>query len=118
MAPKVTTAGLARVAAAVLADTPYAAVGTGTTAPAAGDTTLEAETDRVAVTTQVQTGAQAEWRTFFPNADLPTTVEEVGLFLNSSATPDAATLLVRALSSFTKGSQDLYLAFKVTFQEG
>jgi hypothetical protein len=118
MANIVPTAGLDRIAALMGADTVHLAVGTGTTTPAAGNTDLVTETARRAVDTTIQTGNQIEFRGFFANSILPTTVNEVGLFFNGSGSLNSGELMVRANAiAFTKGTTDLYLTFKVTIAE-
>ena len=118
MASIVPTAGLNRIAALMGADTVHLSVGSGTAVPAAGNTQLATETNREAVDTIIQTGNQIEFRAFFPNSNLPTTVNEVGLHFNGSASANSGQLMIRANAiAFTKGTQDLYLTFKVTIAE-
>ncbi len=112
MADIIPNVGLARAVQLILDDISHAAVGSGTTTPATTDIKLVTETDRLAPTKTLRQNNEIQARTFFANADLPTTVEEAGWFMNGSATPDSGSLLTRATFTFTKGSQDLYLILK------
>jgi len=80
----------------------YCAVGTGTTAAAAGDTTLETETHREAITSKFRTGLTLVLMTFFVAADINVYLHEVGLFGHSTAsgTPDSGVLFARALLDY------------------
>ena len=109
MAQAIAAKGLERIAQLVVDDITHAAVGTGTTTPSSDDTQLEAETNRLATTKRVRQGSRFQQRTFFPNANLPTTVEEAGWFMNATGTPNSGDLLVRATFTFSKGTQDLLL---------
>jgi len=106
--------GLNRAAQVVLNDVSHAAVGSGTGAEATTDTKLTTETNRLAPTSTNRQANQIIIRTFFANADLPTTVEELGWFMNGSGSADSGELLVRALSTFVKGSQDLNMVLQLT----
>ena len=110
----VVTTGVARIIDLIAADGVYLAVGSGTTTPLISDTELVTEVTRVAVTATVKQGNQLQLRGLFTNADLPSTVEEIGLFLNASAVIDSGELLVRALESLDKGTADLLLVFEIT----
>ena len=74
----------------------YIAVGTGTTAPVVGDTTLETETARklrVSLANEDNVGSVS---TVFAAGDVPTsTLKEVGLFANGTGTADTGTLISR-----------------------
>ena len=106
--------GLNRAAQVILDDISHAAVGSGTTAEATSDTTLATETDRLAPTSTHRQANQIVVRTFFSNANLPTTVEELGWFMNGSGSANSGEMLTRALNSFTKGSQDLNIVLQLT----
>jgi len=108
--------GLNRVTQLILDNISHTVVGSGTTAEATNDTTLDTETNRLAPTSTRKVANQILVRTFFSNTNLPTTVEEVGWFMNGSGSVDSGELLVRALSSFTKGSQDLNIVLQLTIQ--
>ena len=117
MATVVTTEGLERVAQVVLDDISHIAVGTSATAPAQSDSQLGTETNRKAVGTSFRNGRVIQARAFFPNADLPTTVEEAGLFMNGSASANSGSFLVHGDFTFAKGNNDLTVVFQVTAQE-
>lgn len=106
--------GLNRVAQAILNDVSHVAVGTGTAAESTSDTTLATETNRVAPTSSKRTENELIIRTFFSNSNLPATTEELGWFMNGSGAADSGELLVRALSTFVKGSQDLNIILRMT----
>jgi hypothetical protein len=74
----------------------YIAVGTGTTAPAVGDTTLETETARKLRVSLANSSNVGSVSTVFAAGDVPTsTLKEVGLFINGTGTVDTGTLLSR-----------------------
>lgn len=110
--------GLNQIAQEVNALISHAEVGTSTTTPVAGDTGLNAATNRIATTLRTRTANVFQNRVFFANADLPTTVEEVGFFMNGTGSLSSGQMVLHALASFTKGSQDLLLIFEATVQEG
>jgi hypothetical protein len=112
----VATKGIERLAAILLTDTLYIAVGTGTTTPTAGDIALVTETGRVTPSNTFQTGSIAQVRAFFTNAQLPATAEEFGVFMNASGAADSGELLFRTLLTFVKGSSDLALIFEFTLE--
>jgi len=114
MAALIPNVGLNRAAQVILDDISHTAVGTGTTAESISDTKLVTETDRLAPTSTKRQSNQIIMRTFFSNANLPATVEEVGWFMNGSGAADSGELLVRSLLNFVKGSQDLNLVLQLT----
>ncbi len=114
MAALVPDSGLARAAQVILDDISHFAVGTGTTAEATTDTTLDTETNRLAPTSSKRQENQLIVRTLFSNANLPATTEEMGVFMNGSGSVDTGELLVRSLLNFVKGSQDLNLVLQFT----
>ena len=107
--------GLNRLAKLLVDDGTHLAVGTGTGTAVVGNTQLGEETHRVAVAQGINQGDTVQFRAVFSNSNLPTTVEEVGLFLNGTGSPNAGDMLVRALEQFTKGSADLLLVFEIKF---
>lgn len=109
------TVGLERIGAVVLADITHGAVGTGDSEPTTGDTVLEAEHTRKGVSRAIQSGKTIQVRSFFTNAELPTKVEEVGWFMNGSATVDSGELVTRALLEFTKANDDLTIILQMEF---
>lgn len=81
----VVTTGLNRIAALLAQDSTafpsHIAIGTGTTAAAAGDTALETEVDRNAIATTSSSGAVVTFKVFFGKTEANgNTISEVGLF--------------------------------------
>jgi hypothetical protein len=105
----VTNAGLERATALVMADLNHSAVGTSTTSPLVSDTQLGTETNRIATTTETQSGRAFQNRTFYANADMPATIEEVGWFMNGSASANSGSILAHVLLNFVKASDDMTL---------
>jgi hypothetical protein len=62
----------------------YIAVGTGTTTPAAGDTTLEGEIGRLPTTSRTRTNNQVLYSTYFGSGDCNGTWNKIGIFNASS----------------------------------
>lgn len=103
----VVTAGLQHVAGLLAGEAPTAmshmAVGSGAAAPALGDTALTAELARVALDSNLRTGASVAYVATFPAGTGTGTVEEAGLF-NAAA---AGSMLARFLTgTYTKGASD------------
>ena len=96
----------------------FAALGSGTTTPAASDTELDTEESRQPVSSRrPPPGAVAAFFTFFPSTDVPSTIEEVGMFGHSTAssTADSGVLFSRALLSVTPmAGEDLTLSYVLT----
>lgn len=89
----------------------YCAVGTGTTAPALGDTALETEIARKLVSTSSYSGNVASFTTFFTTAEGNGSLREAGLFGNgvgrtASGTPGSGQLYCRSNINRTKTSGD------------
>lgn len=81
----------------------HMAVGTDNTSPAAGDTTLGAESARVALTSGTTAGAVATYVATFPAGTGTAALQEAGLFNASSA----GTMLCRTtFSVINKGASD------------
>lgn len=81
----------------------HMAVGTGSTAPAAGDTALATEAARVALTSGTTSGAVATYVASFPAGTGTGALQEAGI-LNASS---AGTLLCRTtFSVINKGAND------------
>lgn len=81
----------------------HMAIGSSSTAPAAGNTTLGSELGRVDLTSTTVTNSQVAYVATFPAGTGTGTIEEAGLF---NATP-AGTMLSRALTgTITKGAGD------------
>lgn len=92
------TAGLQHIAALLEDATAptemsHMAIGSGTTAADAGDTTLETELGRVALTSRTRTGAQVEYVASFGAGVGTGTVTEAGIFNDAST----GTLLCRSV---------------------
>tara|TARA_Y100000310_G_scaffold309289_1_gene353234 strand:+ start:980 stop:1342 length:363 start_codon:yes stop_codon:yes gene_type:complete len=113
----VTIAGVERLAQVAMGDISHVAVGTGTTVPSGSDTQLVTETARKVATNTFRQGQKFQVRAFFTNAELPTTTEEVGVFMNGTGAADSGELLIRALLTFTKASSDLALIFELELEE-
>lgn len=113
----VATKGLERLAEIFKDDVDQCAIGTGTTTPTSADTQLVTETDRNAITTALRSGKQAQLRTYFTNAELPTTVRELGWFMAASGVPNNGQLFLRALHTFVAGSNDVIFVLNVDFEE-
>jgi hypothetical protein len=115
--PIIITEGLERAAKLISEDASHAAVGTGSATPLPGDSQLQEETDRSSVSNILQQGTTFQIKTHHPNASLPTTTEELGLFMNGSGSPNTGDMLVRVLERFTKESADLVSVFEITLSE-
>ena len=91
----------------------HMAVGTGTTGAAAGDTQLETETDRNALTSSVDTANALLFVGDWAAGDATATITEAGIFNNSSG----GTMLARAtFTGIAKGALDvLKINWTVTF---
>jgi hypothetical protein len=120
----IVTAGLTLLANRIADATPdsgclvnYIAVGTDNTAPAGGDTTLGAENARKQVSSRVNSGAVAAISTTFNAGDVPTsTIEELGLFIDGTASADSGTLLARVLDTFAVTALDsVFVDWRITF---
>lgn len=90
----------------------HMAIGTGNTAAAAGDTTLQTENARVALTSAVVTGADIVYTATFPAGTGTGTITEAGVLNNSLG----GTLLARTVfSAINKGASDsITIAWTVT----
>jgi len=81
----------------------HMAIGSGTTAPAAGDTTLDSELGRVTLASSSATGAVVTYTASFPAGTGTGAVTEAGIF-NAGA---AGTMLCRTVFSVVnKGAND------------
>lgn len=81
----------------------YMAVGTGTTAAAAGDTTLASESDRNALTSTTVTNNEVAYVGTWAAGDASVAITEAGLFSASSG----GTMLARTVfSAVNKGASD------------
>lgn len=81
----------------------HMAIGAGTTAAAAGDTTLQSSLGRVALTSGTATGTVATYTATFPSGTGTGAVTEAGIFNDSTA----GTMLCRTVFSVVnKGADD------------
>lgn len=122
----VTTAGLEAITDHLANNSPTpstlkindVALGTGTTAPALGDTTLETEVYRNNVASSTNAGAIAYVTGFFSATEDDDTYREVGLFIAGEGTgnPDTGTLFSRAAINITKSNTEtLTIDYTITF---
>lgn len=85
----------------------YLALGTGTTAAAAGDTTLDTEVFRKLVSARTYTGAVAKYRVFINTTEANVTIKELGLFGDdATGTADTGTLYARLIVDKAKTSAE------------
>lgn len=97
----------------------FLGLGTGTTAPAAGDTTLVAEQLRKEVSTKQQQANMVRIRTFFLSSEANGTWREFGLFLSGTDVKDSGTLFNRLVppGGISKAAnQVLSIEVRITFQ--
>lgn len=94
-------------------------IGTGTTAPAISDTTLQTAVARTTKATGSVTGASITLRFFFADGDLANgSYYETGLFIDGTATVSTGKIFDRLLfgSVYTKGTgEDTTLEFIINF---
>lgn len=85
----------------------YHAVGTGITAPALGDTTLQTEIFRKLISVRSKSNNQSIFQTFFTTSEANGTLRELGLFGDAaSGVVNTGTLFARAAINRTKSSND------------
>ena len=98
----------------MLAD--YIAVGTGTTAPAIGDTQLETETARKLQTSRTHEDNVAAISTVFAAGDVPTsTLKEVGIVAGGTATANTGKLISRAAIDLAVTALDsVFIDYRIT----
>mgnify|MGYP001566021195 FL=1 len=94
----------------------YCAVGTGSTAPALADTTLQTEIGRKLISVRTVDGKTAVFQTFFTTSEGNGTLREAGLFGDdASGTANSGTLFCRVAINRTKSSSDtLTILWNVT----
>lgn len=94
----------------------YCAVGTNTTAPALGNTTLGTELARKLISVRSVSGNVATFQTFFTTSEAVGTLKEAGLFGDdASDTANSGTLFCRVAIDRIKSSNDtLTLSWAVT----
>ena len=117
------TAGRSKMAEALAGDLAaiadieinFTSLGTGATAPANGDTTLETETFRKAVASATFVANQLFITAFYTAPEVTGTFAEAGLHLNGTASVDTGTLFSRVAVSITKSvSETLTIDYTVT----
>jgi len=99
----------------------HLALGTGTTSPAAGDTTLENEQLRKEVSAKTRQANLVRLRTFFLANEANDTWSEFGIFMAGTDTKDTGTLLNRITPTggISKSSnQVLTIEVRATFAAG
>lgn len=85
----------------------YCAVGSGTTAPALGDTDLQSEVGRKLISVRSVANNIATFQTFFTTAEANGTLREAGLFGDdASSIPGSGTMFCRAAINRVKSSND------------
>lgn len=96
----------------------YHAIGTGTDAPASGDTKLKTEVARKAKTISSYVGAQASWSVFYLSTEATFYIKECGWFGDTTAgtTQDSGTLFSHWLQSYDNsgGAYDLTFDYSLT----
>lgn len=80
----------------------YSSLGTGTTPPANGDTALETETYRKAISSATSLDNVAYFTAFYTAPEVSGTFREAGLQMNASGTPGSGTLFNRVAINITK----------------
>ena len=107
-------AGTKHIAGLIQSDLGYGGVSANTAVLDESHPLLHEETHRVAVTTTFLTHNILQIRIFFTNSNMPATVEQFGLFDNSTATVNQPVLLAAVNHQFVKGSADLLVVFQIT----
>lgn len=96
----VVNTGLAAIAAIMIDELAqdcavYLALGTGTTAPAAGDTKMETESTRKIATTKTRSSGTIIYRFYFLTGEAVGDFTEWGVFLEATSAADSGRLLNR-----------------------
>lgn len=84
----------------------FSAIGSGTNAPANGDTTLQTETFRKAIASQTNLNNVAFATAFYTASEAVGTHAEAGLFIGATVTPDSGTLFSRVSITITKANTE------------
>ena len=93
----------------------YTALGTGVTAPANGDLTLETETFRKATASETNADNIAFVTAFYTALEVSGTFKEAGLFMDGTITPDSGTLFSRVAIDITKSlTETLTIDYTIT----
>lgn len=111
---KIPTVGLAAIANNLTSASPspaniliaYVEVGTGTNAPAAGDTGLQTANTRTAVVSRTNSNGVAYVTGFFSATQAVATLKEAGLFIGGSITLGTGTLFSRVAINITKSNTE------------
>jgi hypothetical protein len=91
-------------------------LGTGLTAPANGDTTLEIETFRKTVASSTFSGNQLFITAFYTAVEVTGTFKEAGLHINGTGVADTGILFSRVAINVTKSATEtLTIDYTVTF---
>lgn len=97
----------------------HLALGTGTTAAAAGNTKLEVEKLRKVVSAKTRQVNLVRLRTYFLASEANQDWQEFGIFLAGTDEKDTGTLLNRLVSPVSKTSQQaLTIEVRITFEAG
>ena len=119
----VVTAGRTGIASHLTAGSPspttlrvnYVALGTGVTAPANGDTTLQTEVYRKATASAANASNVATITGYYTAAETSGTYREAGLFMSGTGAADSGTLLSRVAINITKSvAQTLTIEWSVS----
>lgn len=97
----------------------YISVGTDVTAPLAADTLLGVETARKAVLSRTSDGTVMAISTTFAAGEVPTsTIKELGLWIDATATLDTGVLLAHVADSFAVTALDsVFVDWRITFAD-
>jgi hypothetical protein len=114
----ITTAGKNFIASVVNGEATlsniYIAVGSGTTTPAVGDTTLEGEIGRLPITSKTRTNNQILYSTYFGSGDCNGTWNKIGIFnAQSGGTLISELLISPSLAKDTTKAVDV--EYTITF---
>jgi len=111
---KIPDAGLAALASQLADASPsvspmtlsYTELGTGTNAPAAGDTALQTPTFRKAIASRTRSGAIVYASAYYTAAECSGTFREAGIYIGGSSTPGSGTLFSRVAINITKANTE------------
>ncbi len=93
----------------------FTSLGTGSTAPANGDTILETEVFRKAVASLTSSSNQLFVTAFYTAGEVSGTFAEAGIHINGTGSPDSGILFSRVAISVTKSSSEtLTIDYTVT----
>jgi len=93
----------------------FTSLGTGLTAPANGDTTLETEVFRKSVASLTSSSNQVFVTAFYTAVEVTGTFKEAGLHINGTVTPNSGVLFSRVAIDVTKSaSETLTIDYTIT----